>query len=186
MPGSWGSCLRLRLRRRARRARGTGAPGRQRPNPTDTVALRVHLVQTCVLAVNKLSLVGVPSILASNVGPTSDVLNKSLALVAVNLHSYGFDIGLIFFGCACLIRGYLIIHSGFVPRALGVLVVLAGAGYLVNSFALLVYPPLAAALFPAILLPALVGELALSICLLLTNQRSLEQALTRAASTVPA
>ena len=150
------------------------------------LATAFNLVQTCVLAVNKLSLVGVLSILASNVGPTSDVFNKSLALVAVNLHSYGFGIGLIFFGSACFVRGYLIIQSGFVPKALGVLLVLAGAGYLVNSFALLVYPPLAAALFPAILLPALVGELALSIWLLFTNQRSLEQAQTRAASTVPA
>ena len=67
---------------------------------------------------------------------------------------------------ASLVRGYLIFKSGYFPRILGVLLGLAGISYLVNSFALLLAPSLASTLFPAILLPALVGELALCLWLI--------------------
>jgi len=40
---------------------------------------------------------------------------------------------------------------------------IAGLWYLVNSFALILYPPLADKLFPAILAPAFIAEL--SLCL---------------------
>jgi hypothetical protein len=107
------------------------------------LATAFNIVQTCVLAANKLSLVGVLSLLASSLGQSSGEVSRSLALVAVDLHGHGFGIGLIFFGCACLVRGYLIFNSGYVPRALGMLLVLAGASYLINSFALLLSQPLA-------------------------------------------
>ncbi|MGH8172643.1 MAG: DUF4386 family protein, partial [Rhodanobacteraceae bacterium] len=42
----------------------------------------------------------------------------------------------------------------------------AGVSYLVNSFALILAPQLANAMFPAILLPAFVGELSLCLWLL--------------------
>ena len=61
---------------------------------------------------------------------------------------------------------YLIFKSGYFPRILGVLLGCAGVSSLVNSFALLLAPSLASALFPAILLPALVGELAFCLWLL--------------------
>jgi hypothetical protein len=49
---------------------------------------------------------------------------------------------------------------------LGALIQLAGACYLVNSFALILAPSLASALFPVILLPPLVGETSLALWLL--------------------
>lgn len=79
------------------------------------------------------------------------------------MHGYGFGVGLIFFGFACVVRGYVIYRSGYMPRTLGVLVTLAGLSYLVNSFALLLAPSIAASLFPGVLVPAFVGEL--SFCL---------------------
>ena len=88
-------------------------------------------------------------------------------MLAVQLHGQGFGIGLIFFGVACLIRGALIARSGVLPRLLGVLLAVAGLAYLVNSFALLLAPDLARLLFPAVLLPAFVGELAFALWLLL-------------------
>jgi hypothetical protein len=49
---------------------------------------------------------------------------------------------------------------------LGVLIVVAGLSYLINSFALLLAPALAALLFPAILVPAFIGELSLCLWLI--------------------
>ena len=154
--------------------------------PLALLATVFNIVQTCVLAVNKLSLVAALSLLNSPVFAAGQVDSQAFALLAVNLHGHGFGIGLIFFGLACLVRGYLILHSGYVPRALGVLLALAGMGYLVNSFALLLSPRLASMLFPAVLLPAFVAELALSLWLLFANQRVLQQRLAKAGSRVAA
>ena len=101
--------------------------------------------------------------------------------LALNAHEHGFGIGLIFFGFACLVRGYLIFRSGYFPRALGLLLLMAGLSYLTNSFALLLAPSLAAAIFPGVLVPALVGEL--SFCLwLIVKGVDVEQWRLRVAS----
>jgi hypothetical protein len=50
----------------------------------------------------------------------------ALSYLAINAHAYGFGIGLIFFGVACLVQGYLIVRCGFLPKALGVLLFVAG------------------------------------------------------------
>jgi hypothetical protein len=42
---------------------------------------------------------------------------------------------------------------------------LAGVSYLTNSFALILAPSLASALFPAVLVPAFVGELSFALWL---------------------
>ncbi len=91
----------------------------------------------------------------------------ALATLAVRSHAYGFGVSLIFFGCFCLVAGTLIFRSGYLPRTIGVLMQIAGASYLVNSFALLLAPAFAARLFPAILLPAFVGEASLCLWLLI-------------------
>jgi hypothetical protein len=91
----------------------------------------------------------------------------ALAYLAIRAHDMGFGIGLIFFGCECIVLGWLIFRSGYLPRFLGVLMPLAGACYLVNSFALILAPALAHQLFPAILLPSFVGESALCLWLLI-------------------
>jgi len=125
----------------------------------------INVVQTAVLALNKLNLV-LPLLLLSG-GSTLKTFTpeqlQSLAYLAIKAHSFGFGVGLIFFGVACVVRGYLIFASGFLPKALGVLLVVAGFSYLLNSFALLLAPTLASALFPYVLIPAFVGELLLAL-----------------------
>jgi hypothetical protein len=140
--------------------------------PLALLATVLNIVQTCVLVANKLTLV-VPllvlEVLTASASQIGDAAQSSLvatAFVAIKLHGHGFAVGLIFFGFASLVRGHLIFKSGFLPKPLGVMLALAGGCYLVNSFALLLVPSLASALFPAILFPAFVGELALCLWLL--------------------
>jgi len=90
----------------------------------------------------------------------------AMATLSVKSHSYGFGVALIFFGCECLILGYLIFRSGYLPKTIGVLMQIAGLSYLVNSFALLLAPTFSDRIFPAILIPALVGEASLCLWLL--------------------
>jgi hypothetical protein len=89
----------------------------------------------------------------------------ALATLAIRSHTTGFGVALIFFGVECVLVGLLIVRSGYMPRVVGWLMQLAGACYIVNSFALLLSPRLASMLFPAILLPALIGELSLALWL---------------------
>ena len=90
----------------------------------------------------------------------------AMASLAIKSHSYGFGVALIFFGCTCLILGYLIFKSGFLPKALGVLMQIAGLSYLTDSFALILAPTFANRIFPAVLVPAFVGEASLCLWLL--------------------
>ena len=90
---------------------------------------------------------------------------QAFALLAMKLHADGYAISLVFFGFACLALGYLIIRSGFIPKAIGVLLAVAGACYLVNSFAHALNPTFAATLFPALFVPIFVAELSLALWL---------------------
>lgn len=99
---------------------------------------------------------------------------SNLALLAVRAHSLGFGIALVFFGIECILLGRLIWKSGYMPRLIGALMQSAGVCYIVNSFALLLSPPLSRALFPAILLPALIAELSLALWLVVKGVREEE------------
>ena len=133
------------------------------------LGLLFGLIQTAVLVANKLTLL-VPLFLLENAGylkAFSPEQLQALTYLPVKAHGYGFGIGLIFFGFECLVEGYLIFKSGFLPKFLGVLIVIAGLCYLLNSFALLLSPALADALFPAVLLPPFIGELSMCLWLLI-------------------
>lgn len=134
------------------------------------MATALNLVQTAVLVANRVQLLAPLELLGGAAGlgtAFSPEQRELLALLAVQQHGQGFGIGLIFFGLACLIRGWpLAGPQSPLPRPLGWLLLAAGLAYLVNSLALLISPPLAQRLFPWVLLPALVGELLLALRLL--------------------
>lgn len=132
-------------------------------------ATGLNLVQTCMLVANRVQLLAALDLLTAP-AVTDAFLpgqREALAMLAVGLHGQGLGIGLVFFGITCVIQGALIARSGVLPRILGWGLAIAGAAYLVNSVALLLAPALAQLLFPAVLLPALVGELALALWLAL-------------------
>lgn len=129
------------------------------------LAVLFNVVQTAVLVTNKLSLL-TPLFLSGNaeyLRAFDPAQLQAMGYLAIKSHGYGFGFGLIFFGIECLILGYLIFRSGYLPRMLGILMQVAGLCYLVNSFALILDPPFADMLFPAILLPAFVAELSMCV-----------------------
>lgn len=91
----------------------------------------------------------------------------AMTYLSLKSHSSGFAVSLVFFGCFCLVVGYLIFKSTYLPKAIGILMQVAGLCYLTNSFALILAPPVANRLFPAILFPAFVGEMSVCLWLLL-------------------
>lgn len=57
----------------------------------------------------------------------------TLALVFLDLHAHGYDLGLVFFGVNSLIMGWLVWRSGLFARAFGAGLVIAGLVYLAGS-----------------------------------------------------
>jgi hypothetical protein len=142
-----------------------------RPVSRTLVLLDVFLtlVSLAVEAVSKLFLLLVLPILSSTSYLPSFQHGQLevLANLALKSHDIAFDIALIFFGCACLIEGFLLYRSGYFPKFIGVLMQIAGACYLASCFADLLAPRIADAITPAILLPPLLGELSYCLWLLI-------------------
>jgi len=88
--------------------------------------------------------------------------SQALALVLLRLNDQAYDVGLVFFGLWCLLIGFLILRSTFLPRTIGVLEAIAGAGYLT-----LLWRPLAHYLYPYNLAVAGPGEVSLLLWLLI-------------------
>lgn len=66
---------------------------------------------------------------------TADQL-QALALLFLRLHDRGSNIAYIFWGLWLFPLGYLVFKSGFLPRILGVVLMLGCFGYLIDSFAI--------------------------------------------------
>jgi hypothetical protein len=115
-------------------------------------------------------------------------VSRSLSLLAAAISMAGSAAGLlellhrmpfridpmVFFSLYCLLIGSLILRSTFLPRFLGVLMVLAGIGY-----AAYFWPSLAKAFFPYDVIPGALGEWTLTLWLLVkgvNGQRWAEQA----------
>lgn len=95
---------------------------------------------------------------------------NSLALLFLNIHKHGYDLGLVFFGVHCLFLGYLLFESEYFPKILGVLMLLAGLGYVIGSFTLFLRPEYSRIIAPIYIAP-LVGELSLCLWLLIKGVR---------------
>jgi hypothetical protein len=118
-------------------------------------------------------------------------VNRNLSLLAAFISLVGIIIGplslfllalshispLVFFGFYCLLIGYLIFRSTFLPRILGALMAFAGLGWLT-----FLSPPLANYLAPYNFIPGLLGEGVLTLWLLVmgvNGQRWKQQASAR-------
>ncbi len=89
------------------------------------------------------------------------------SLLYMKAHGHGYSLGLAFFGIHCILLGYLIKKSDYLPGLLGILMAIAGVCYLTNSYTIFLFPEISGLLFPAILIPAFIAELSLSLWLLL-------------------
>src|ERR1051326_1656252 len=107
-------------------------------------------------------------------------VNRSVSLVAALFSAAGCVLALLrglhlarvpvnelaVFGCYCILIGYLIFKSGFMPKAIGVLLVVGGVSWLTFG-----WPALARALSPFNYAPGILAEGLLTIWLLAFGAR---------------
>lgn len=87
--------------------------------------------------------------------------SRGLAMLLMNLGGQAANVFLVFFGFYCLLLGWLVVRSGFLPRGLGMLMMLAGLCWLT-----FLAPAFAESLTPYVLVLGFVAELALCLWLL--------------------
>jgi hypothetical protein len=95
----------------------------------------------------------------------------ALAYLFLRLHGQGITVASIFWGLWLFPFGMLVIRSGFIPRVFGVLLMIAGAGYLASSFATLVLPRYAE-LVSQIAFPLEVAEIPIIFWLLIWGAKT--------------
>jgi hypothetical protein len=95
---------------------------------------------------------------------------QAQAMLLLNAFNYTWLIGLTVFGLHLFVLGYLVFKSGFIPRIIGILLVVSSLGYITDSFANFLLPNYASykSIFLLIVaVPAIIAELSLTLWLLL-------------------
>ena len=133
------------------------------------LALIFVIIQTAIISINLLNQIS-PLILLSK-GPALTAVPPgqlaSLSFYSLELQAHGYGIGLVFFAFYCMLIGYLIYSSTLVPRILGILYIITGTSYLLNSTVLLLFPGASAKLFLYFAVPAFIGEISFCLWLLI-------------------
>jgi hypothetical protein len=94
---------------------------------------------------------------------------QALARGPIGLFGYAFSVSLTFFGVFCAMIGYLIVRSKFLPVILGLLMIIAGVTYWINSFRFFLGLPI-----PYIQWVTLIAELSLALWLLVAGVNEAE------------
>jgi hypothetical protein len=64
----------------------------------------------------------------------------TLTYLCLTIYGYVNGIFAVFYGTATVVRGYLILGSGYLPRALGAIFIFGGASFIVKNFLVVVLP----------------------------------------------
>lgn len=128
----------------------------------------LEIVSLSVESISKLFLLMVLPML-SNAGyghifPPAQLF--ALVQMMLTAHDMCFNIALLFFGVDCLVTGYLIFRSGYFPKAIGMLLQLAGLSYLIGTLAVFFAPAFAETIALPVQLVALMGEASFCLWLL--------------------
>lgn len=88
---------------------------------------------------------------------------EALSFMAVRASAMIATLFLCFYGTASAIRGFLIMRSGYLPKVLGILLMIGGAGFILRSFAYILVPQYGS---PLMLIPMGIAGIPLTFWLL--------------------
>jgi len=131
------------------------------------VAAAARLVMTTVHGANLLAQFGVLALVsgAGYLAMFDPEQLSAFAMVLLDASSYGFSAGIVFLTLHASVLGYLIVRSGYFPRVLGVLFIIASVGYLIDSLGHVLIPGYVTGA-PIIAIPIALSEIAFPLWLL--------------------
>jgi len=89
---------------------------------------------------------------------------QAMAYLSLKYYTYGGAVFTAYYGVAWLIRSYLIFHSGYLPKLIGILMAIGGFGFVLRNFLLVLAPAYASDVLLTLLFP---GGLLLMVWLLI-------------------
>jgi hypothetical protein len=98
--------------------------------------------------------------------------SNALALLLIDAQHYGLLVASIFFGLWLVPLGYLTYRSGWFPKALGVVLIVGGACYLVDVLAAFLVPDVAKSIHGYIIIPAAIAEVSMVVYLLVIGVKT--------------
>jgi hypothetical protein len=105
------------------------------------IAAAFRLAMTIIHGLNLLNQFAALLLLSGNYLAAFEIPQiQALAMLFLEAHGLGWSIGMVFFSFHAFFLGYLVYRSGFIPKLLGVLLLLASASYLIDATALLLSP----------------------------------------------
>ena len=91
----------------------------------------------------------------------------SQVMLFLDLHEHGINIASIFWGLWLFPMGYLVFKSGYIPRILGVLLIIASFGYLIDSVGQFLFSNYPEIISKVVMAPNIIGETAIVVWLLI-------------------
>ncbi|MFI5281778.1 MAG: DUF4386 domain-containing protein [Candidatus Dormibacterales bacterium] len=98
--------------------------------------------------------------------------SSAMVLLLLEIHHYGFLAAQIFFGLWLVPLGYLAYKSGMFPKALGVALIVGGAGYLVGMLAVFLVPDSGERINTFVTIPSAIAELSMVLYLLVIGVKT--------------
>ncbi|MBK7895632.1 MAG: DUF4386 domain-containing protein [Anaerolineaceae bacterium] len=96
----------------------------------------------------------------------------SLVLLFTDVHYFGVLVSEAFFAVSLFLLGYLVVKSELFPGFLGIMLAIAGMGYVLDSFGIFLMPQYATAFANIMFAPAIIAELSFTLWLLIKGIRT--------------
>lgn len=96
----------------------------------------------------------------------------SLVLLFTDAHYFGVLVSEAFFAVSLFLLGYLVVKSELFPGILGIMLAIAGAGYVLDSFGIFLMPQHATLFVNIMFAPAIIAELSFTLWLLIKGVRT--------------
>ncbi len=125
---------------------------------------------TCLNMLNQFA----PILLASGAGYLSAFAPAqlhALAMMFLDMHKYGNSITLIFYGLWLFPLGLLVFKSGFMPKALGVLLMVGSFGDPIEFFRVFLFPHVKLSIYPPWLAVAVIAQVSFILWLLIKGMQ---------------
>jgi len=101
--------------------------------------------------------------------------SNAMVLLLLDIHHYGFLIAQIFFGLWLVPFGYLAYKSALFPRALGIMLIVGGACYLVGLLAVFLVPDFGEKINTFVTIPSAIAEISTVLYLLVVGVKTSRQ-----------
>ncbi len=136
--------------------------------PLSLAAAFARFTQSILQAVNLFT--AVPALLLLGGASYLTVFNpdqlNALVLLFADANAFMIIIWGLIFGFHLLLLGYLVYKSGFMPKILGILLIIGGVGYLAQSYGHILVPQYDEILSTVVIVLSIPGELAFTVYLL--------------------